>query len=681
MFSRAMRFGIGLFTLGLAAAAAAQVKITEVMDLRAAYPLGGRQGETVPVTLIGKHIDGPSRVLVEGDGIEVRSLKGVSSTEASAEFVLAPDAPPGPVSIRLVGKFGVTDPVPFVIGRLPEIREEDPNNAPSEARMIPQPVVVNGRLSPAEDIDCYRFSARAGRPLVLAVESYVLDATHSVGEGRGRRHVDPVLRVYEAGGRLIEECEDFHTPDPLLVFRAPKDGEYVVEVRDLGFEGNAAASYRLTVTEQPWVTSVYPAGAQRGKTADVEFRSAGGGTPLKARVAAGDEADRVRNAVSAGVLANTRPFVVGDLPERLEAEPNDAAAQANPAALGTVFNGRLEKEGDTDAFQLTLGQGEAVSIDVLADRILRSPADLTLSVLDEKGKQVAANDDSGLEYGLASRDPALHFAAPSAGKYTFLLQDVAGRGNPDCVYRATITRLEKGFHLTTWWDNVLIKGGGGTGAFLALIRREHGFRGPVRVRVMGLPPGYQGSEGIITAAQTSVLMTITAPPEAPTGAVVPFYLEGEADIDGKRLVKHSVPRSQRDQDGETIWGRSSGCLAAVGPATEFQLHTPVREVSANPGDTLTLPVKIERTAGYDAPFALNAVQCVFSLGGSPAQFRGTMPVPKGARELDFKLELPKNLPPGEYTFALVRGMGHDYRIDRPYPSTPLIHLTVKGVAK
>ncbi len=673
--------GVLILSLALMGSAAAQVKITEVMDLRAAYPLGGQRGQTVPITLIGKHIDAPTRVLVEGSGIEVRSLKGVSSTEASAEFILAPDAPLGPVSIRLVGKFGVTDPVPFMIGRLPEIREEGANNAPSEAPSIPHPVVVNGRFSPAEDIDCYRFNAQAGRPLVLAVESYVLDATHSVGEGRGRRNVDPVMRIYDAGGRLVEECEDFHTPDPLLVFRAPNDGEYVVEVRDLGYEGNVAASYRLTVTEKPWATSIYPAGAQRGQSVEVDIRNAAGDTPLKARVAAGGKADHISNVAPLETLANTRPFLVGDLPERLEAEPNDSAQQANPAAVGMVFNGRLEKEGDVDSFALNLAQGEAVSIEVLADRVLASPVDLTLLVVDEKGKQVAGNDDSGLAYGLASRDPALHFAAPAAGRYSFLLRDVAGRGDPDCVYRVTITRLEKGFHLTTWWDNVLLKGGGGTGAFLALIRREHGFQGPVRVRVKGLPPGYQGSEGIITSAQTTVLMTITAPPDAQPGTVVPFYLEGEALVDGKPLVKRSLPRAQRDQDGETIWRPSGGCVAAVGPVTEFQLHTPVRDIAGSAGDTLTIPVKIDRIAGYDAPFALNAVQCVFSLGGSPAQFKGTMPVPKGARELDFKLELPKNLPAGEYTFALIRGMGHDYRIDRPYPSTPLIHLTVKGVAK
>jgi hypothetical protein len=509
------------------------------------------------------------------------------------------------------------------------------------------------------------------------VESYILDATHATGEGKGRRTVDLSLRVYDPSGAQVAENEDFHTPDPLLRFQPPKDGDYVVELRDLGYQGSAAASYRLTLGAVPWATSVYPAGGQRGTSIEVEARGFGISGPTLVKVQPGAAAPPV-TAISLPEGANTRPFLVGDLPETREAEPNDRAADASPAGVGSVFNGRLEREGDVDSFRLALAAGERIFVDVVADRYLNSPVDLSLAVLNAQGQMVAQNDDSGLAYELESRDPALQFSAPAAGAYTFQLRDVAGRGDPDCVYRVTITRLEKGFHLTTWWDNMLIKGPGGTGAMLALVRREGGFSGPVRVRVKDLPPGYRADEAIITDALESVLLTITAPADAAIGTVIPFRLEGEASVDGKPLVRDAVLRAQRDQDGETIWRPSSGCLAAIGPTTEFQLRTEVRELTAVPGETVRIPVKIDRVPGYTDAFALNAVQCWFSLGSSPAQFRATMPVPKDAKELEFLLPLPAQLKPGEYTFALVRGMGHDYRIDRPYPSTPLIRLRVKA---
>jgi hypothetical protein len=676
--------------LGLAAAAgsilllvpaAGQVKITEVMDLRAAYPIGGRRGETVTVSLIGKHLDVPGEVRIEGRGITVSAVRGVSSTEARAEFSIAPDAPLGPCFLRVVGKFGITDPVPFVVGHLPEALEKEPNGSPGEAQSVTCPAVINGRVDPQEDIDCFRISARKGAPLLLAVESYVLDATHATGEGKGRRTVDPTLRVYDSSGSLVAENEDFHTPDPLLLFQPPKDGEYVLELRDLGYQGSAAASYRLTAGAVPWATSIYPAGGQRGQAVEVEVSGVNVAGPARARVEPGDRAPGTLPVAPLPELANTRPFLVGDLPERLEAEPNDQAGDANPAAVGSVFNGRLQRPGDVDAFRLTLSQGEAVTLDVMADRELHSPVDLTLSVLDAQGREVAQNDDSGLSYGLESRDPALQFTPGAAGTYTVLIRDVAGRGDPDCVYRATITHLEKGFYLTTWWDNVLIKGPGGSSPLLALVRREGGFRGPVRVRVRGLAEGFQGSEAIVTSPLESAVITLTAPETAPVGTVTPFWLEAEAEVDGRTLVKRAIPRAQRDQDGETIWRPSSGCFAAVGPVTEFQLRTETRSLTATPGDTVHIPIKIQRLPAYEDAFALNAIQCWFSLGATPAQFRSVLPVPKGAGEVDFPLPLPKDLPPGEYTFMVCRGMGHDYRIDRPYPSTPLIHLTVRAPGK
>lgn len=672
--------GVALLVCGMLSLvpAAAQVKITEVMDLRAAYPLGARRGETLTVTLVGKHIDAPSAVRVEGAGITVGEVTGASSTEARARFTVSPDAPLGPVFLRLVGRFGITDPVPFTIGQLPEALEKEPNGSAGEAQRVAWPSVVNGRFEPQEDVDCFRITAQAGKRLLLAVESYALDATDATGEGKGRRTVDPTLTVYDPSGAVVAENDDFHSPDPLLVLNPGKDGDYVVELRDLGYQGSAAASYRLTVGDLPWATSLYPAGGQRGHAVPVVVQGANLAAPVTTRVEISGSAPDQLNVAGLPGAAHTLPFVVGDLPEVLETEPNNEAADANPVAVGSVFNGRLQRAGDVDAFRVTLAQGEAVTVDVLADRVLNSPVDLTLTVLDPQGKEAARNDDSALSYGLDSRDPILQFTAPTAGSYTFLLRDVAGRGDPDCVYRATVTPLRKGFYLTTWWDNLLLKGPGGSGALLVLVRREAGFQGPVRVRVRGLPDGYQGSEAIVTPALESAVLTITAPEDAKEGTVTPFWLEGEAEVDGKPLVKRAVPRAQRDQDGETIWRPSGGCLAAVGPVTEFQLRTETHALTAAPGDTVRIPVKILRKPGYEDAFALNAIQCYFSLGATPAQFRAVLPVPRGATQMTFPLPLPANLPPGEYTFMICRGMGHDYRIDRPYPSTPLIHLTVRA---
>ena len=97
-------------------------------------------------------------------------------------------------------------------------------------------------------------------------------------------------------------------------------------------------------------------------------------------------------------------------------------------------------------------------------------------------------------------------------------------------------------------------------------------------------------------------------------------------------------------------------MAAVAPVTEFQIRTEVREVTGSPGETVRIPLTITRVPGYNDAFTLNAVQCKFNLTSTPAQFRSVVPVPAGATSIDFTLPLPKELPPGDYSFAICRGI-------------------------
>jgi hypothetical protein len=664
---------------GWHAPAAAQVKITEVMDLRAVFPLGGRQGSTVSVTLVGKHLDDASAVRIVTPGIRVRSVTPVGSSEARAELEIAADAPLGVHRVRVVGKFGISDPVPFVVGQLPEIVEQEPNGSAREAQTLTLPVVVNARFNPAEDVDYFRFRARAGESLVLAVEGAVLDGSPAAGEGKGRRWVDPTLVVTDDTGQTVAECDDFHGPDPIVGMKVPRDGEYVVAVRDLSYQGNTAAAYRLTVGAVPWITSAYPSGGRRGETVDVELNGFNLGDNRRVSVEVPSDAAAVRALVPLPGMANTIPFLADALPETREVEPNDRPEQAQPIRVSSVLNGRLDHAGDVDMARLTLAKGDAVLLAVTSEAVLGSPLDLALSVTDAAGKEIAQNDDERSQYALPNGDPRLQFIAPEAGSYTIAIRDVAGRGEPDGVYRLRVTPMQAGIHLTTFYDNVAIKGAGGSGAILALVQRDW-YSGPVRLRIGGLPPGFTGSEAIVTSKLDSAVLTVTAPDDAPIGAVASFWIEGEVVVAGKTRVVRAKPRAQRDQDGEVMWRPSDGCVAAVVPVTEFQIRTDVRRVVGAPGETVHIPLTIRRVPGYTDAFSLNAVQCKFNLSSTPAQFRSVVPVPAGATQVDFTLPIPKDLAPGDYSFAICRGMGHDFRIDRPYPNTPVLWLTVRDPA-
>jgi len=381
------------------------------------------------------------------------------------------------------------------------------------------------------------------------------------------------------------------------------------------------------------------------------------------------------------------PFLVGDLPEALEREPNNDAAQANPVTFPAVFNGRLEQAGDIDAFQVRLQQGQAVSVDVLAGRVLRSPTDLTLTVLAPGGGKLTFNDDGPYTFEVSnnredslSGDPRVEFKAPADGLYTVLIRDVAGRGDPDCVYRATIEPLAPHFTLAGFYDNPVIMGGGATGAVPVQITRYGGFSGPVRLRVGGLPAGFTGSEAIIPPGSQpwgpSATLTITAPPDAVVGTVAPFWIEGEAEVAGKRVVARASPMGHLSQAGDHAIRRpTDSFVACVVQPEDFHLRTETRAVSGPPGGGIKIPLSVERLPGFGGSISL---LCLRGTGKSfqVSTFGPPQALVEEGGRLFYPLTVPKDTPPGEYSFVLCRPMAGDFRMCVPTTSTPVIRLTV-----
>jgi hypothetical protein len=687
--------GIALIAAALAVGgwlqpAAAQVKRLDFADVGGALPAGGCQGERVTVTLYGRFLDDASAVIAAGGGLTVRSVTAVSGSETRAELAIAPDAPLGRHSLRVVSKYGVSDPAWFVVGRLPELLETEPNNAPSEAQTVAPPVVLNARLYPAEDVDCFRFHARAGEPLVLAVEAFQLDSQVSVTNSR---FVDATLTIYDATGQVVARNQDFHTLDPLIAFRPPRDGEYVAEVRDMSYLGGESAIYRLTLAAAPWATSLYPAGGRRGTSVAVSVSEAN--PPVTGAPAASSTtclelsptANRILTVAPMPGMANTRPFLVSDLPETLETEPNDSPAQANPVTLPLVFNGRIEHPGDVDFFRITLAKGESIVVDVLAGRVLRSPVDLALSILAAGGKELAQNDDSPYTFEATanrqdslSGDPRLEFTAPDAGEYAIRVRDIGDRGGPDCVYRATVTRRTPGFSLTTWYDNPQIKGPGATGVILAQLQRYGGFAGPVKLRIGGLPPGWTSTEAVFAPASQpvgdGVVLTLTAPPDARLGTVAPFWIEGEALVDGQPLTVRAAPIAHMNQNSDHgVLRPSDTCIACVVAPEDFRIYTETRSVRGTPGQTVPIPLTLEHEPAYSGNIILLALRgsrgrnIVYALGPP-------VTVPQNAATFAFPLAIPKDLKPGDYSFVVCPSLAGDYRGTRPHTSTPVITLTV-----
>lgn len=641
-----------------------------VVELGGIYPMGGRQGTTVPVRLYGEYLKGAHHLLVAGEGITVRNVRNAGELEAVAELEIAPDALPGPRRVRVVGAHGVSDPVWFVVGQLPEAVEREPNNSSGEAEPIPTPVVMNGRLGGEADVDRFRFAARSGQRLVLAVQAFQLGAQLGT---RPRAYVDATLTLYGPDGRVVGRSEDHNTLDPYLVYRTEQEGEYTVEVAEATYGGGEHATYRLTLGEVPWATSIYPAGGQRGSTVDVQVEGDNLPEQGKGRIDLTAAAEGVCYLPPLPGLGNFRQFVVGDVPEALEVEPNGQAAQSPVLAAPVVLNGRIDAAGDADAFRVSLKKGEGVIVDVLASRVLRSPVDLTLAVLDEQGHPLQLNDESPL-IDARETDPRLEFLAPADGTYTFVLRDVAGRGGPDCVYRATVTRYTPGFSVETWYDNPSLRGAGATNLVVLRAKRWAGFDGAIRVRLHGLPVGWTGSETVIPAGAPCAVATLTAPADAALGSVVSFTMDAEAVIEGETRRVAVQPTCQLDTNGGEVFQETDGFRAGVVAPDSFGLRAETRRISGKAGERTSVPVLIERRG--ESPVTLLAFR---GQDGAPIQsFGPRVQVPPGVTRFEMPVVLPEGLAPGEYPFVVCMALKRDLRAERPHLSTEVLIVTVEG---
>src|SRR5262249_43168800 len=132
--------------------------------------------------------------------------------------------------------------------------------------------------------------------------------------------------------------------------------------------------------------------------------------------------------------SNHFPLAVDDLPEILEQEPNDAAAQVQPVEVPAVLNGRIDKPGDTDTWAFRTIKDQTLEFDLLAAR-LGSPLDSVIVLSDGAGNELARSDDIG---GNQS-DSFVRHTFKEAGTFAIRVEErLASRGGKAFAYRLRV---------------------------------------------------------------------------------------------------------------------------------------------------------------------------------------------------------------------------------------------------
>jgi len=522
------------------------------------FPAGGQRGTTVEIMARGRGLEGTSEVRISGQGVtgkilaieepdtklQQRSKNRQDMSEnpnvVKMSVTIAEDAELGIRDLRLVTPKGCTNRFRFVVGQLPEVNEVEPNEEGDEVQKIESlPVLVNGQVFQG-DRDVYRFAAKAGQTLVFDVKGqallpFIADAVPG--------WLQASLTLYDSAGKEMAYCDDFRFhPDPKLIYHVPADGEYMVEIKDVLFRGREDLVYRLAIGELPCITHIFPLGGKRGTDAEIELHGVNlPATSMKLKLTADDPPVRYVRIETNGLTSNSLPLAVDDLPEITESEPNDANDQANEIQTPVIVNGRIQQPGDVDCFLITAEAKQRLVVDVRARR-LESPLDSIVSLVDARGREVAANDDTVDEsYGLITHhsDSFVAYTFPAAGDYVLKVRDVQGQGGEEYAYRLRVSPPRTDYVLRIVPDNPVVRQGD-NGVLKVKAFRRDGFNGPIALEVKDLPKGCVASPAELSPGQKEIRFTVAAAADAPLGLFTP-KVTGTAQVGDESVVREASP--------------------------------------------------------------------------------------------------------------------------------------------
>lgn len=520
----------------------------------------GAQPVPVPPKRAGKAVELPKHPLLENLESKTRDeldevqryffqrrnplqRKRAIEETVKVDLTISPDAEPGMRDLRLDTRAGLSNPLRFRVGLLPEVREREPNGPEYErARVHDLPLVVNGQIMP-NDVDRYSFRATAGQKLVLRAEARTL-IPYQADSVPG--WMQATLSLYDAAGNEVAYADEYRfDPDPVLFYEVEQDGVYELEVADAIARGRADFVYRVAIGELPFIRRVFPLGGRSGTLTHVEV--AGWNlrqTKLPLDTRAGSTGLRRTAWRQRDALTNEVTYAVDDLPEAIEAEGNDSRREAQAVALPVIVNGRVGTPGDKDVFRVEVTSSHELVAEVRA-RALGSPLDSLLRVYDEHGTVLAWNDDRarpglgvrGLGLQTHHADSYVRAKLPKKGIYFVEVGDVRVHGSADHAYRLRISRPKPDVELYVTPSALNLNAGRAEPVTVYAVRRD-GFEGAIDIELERGTESFDLGGARIPKGRDRVDVTVTAPrtgPEAP----IELKLVGVIQV-GRETVRRPV---------------------------------------------------------------------------------------------------------------------------------------------
>ncbi|MEW5975814.1 MAG: PPC domain-containing protein [Acidobacteriota bacterium] len=578
------------------------------------YPMGVQPGSRVTINIHGEFLDRVSSVQLESPDVSGSILNG-TFTAARAELRIAADAEPGPRFFRVISPRGVSNLVMFRVTRWPTPLEAEPNDELDSAMPVHPPVLLNGRLDSLQDVDLYRFHASRGQRL----QFNVLGA-------RNWSSADVSLTILTAAGRQIATEEGQFIWDPYLDHVFDQEGDYLAAITvtrmPAGGQSRNDLNYQLAIGQSPFLWSLFPAGGRRGQHQEVSLRADFVSPTTRPRFRSHGISGRLLDSELPGFLTlaatiektassgphlflvsdesgtlNPLTYLAGDLPEILDAEPNNGPHSAQLVDVPVTVNGRLDRSGDEDWFHVSGKAGMKLALEVDAEKI-GSVLDSNLTVFGPDGKQVVENDDAAIPGRRLNRDSRIEYALSEDGTYTVRLASRFRLGGPDHVYRLTIRPQAPYFFLSIDSDRAFVPVGATGELRFSVIRRE-GFEDPVVVEAGSLPEGVTTEPVTVPGTESRGVLVFKASSTASLTAVPIQITAGTLGDKAVRAREIVLPGSRYQGSGPAFLDyRPPAVVVGVVEPVRFSLESAASTVYLVRGGTAEFGIKIARALDF-----------------------------------------------------------------------------------
>lgn len=642
-------------------------------------PMGLQRGVTNQVTFTGARLGDIEEVLFYQPGFKVHEIKSDKDNRFTAAIEVLPECALGEHSFRVRTRTGISRLRTFRVGTLPSVDEKEPNNELEQAQSIILNATLEGRVT-SEDIDYFKFTGQKGQRISVEVEAVRL--VHSF--------FDAYTAVMDAKtGQILAESDDtgLFEQDPALSLILPKDGEYLVQVRESSYGGGNTDYYRVHIGTFARPVSIIPSGGPAGQEVEFTLRDAlGGEWKKKVRLPNHPQPAFGIEVEDGGVVCPSPNLVrVSSFPNTVEVEPNEEMKTATlaGAALPMAFNGVIDKPGDIDWFGFEAKKDQTFEIGVFA-REMQSALDSVINIYDEKGRRVTGNDDAS-----GKLDSYVRYKFPADGKYFVRIEDHQQRGGQDFVYRVEFMPYGESVEFSiphiarrdSRTRQAIVIPRGSFFTSLVSVRRQN-VRGDIDLTFEGLPEGVTLLPNTVPANQSTHTMVFGAAADAPLGARLLDMKATLIEKDNRRLVADSRLRQVSDlvhsNPNQTVYYQNEVNQLVVGVIEEspFTLRIEKPKTPFPQYGTKNIRIHADKKEGWDETIY---VYLPYRSPGVSANYR--IAIPKGKTYADYTLTSRYNSEVGTWKYS-VNGhasyKGADLWLGTPYVDIEMVERHVLG---